>query len=122
MAAQPPESIDYAGGIPSFAEIAPVLDRLRELAIEHLDDPSMIRVEGWDNGRFDAVSHHNTGLVDGDESRLSGERIIYDLDREAFVRQYIEWEYGADERDVYEEEVIESFTCPIDVIGGEDRS
>ncbi len=111
MGANPPES---ASSIPSFEEIATAIDRLRELAAEHLQDPQMVRVEGWDNGRFDASAHHNTGLVDGPGSEYGGQRIRYDLDREMFVLEWVRWRLDEDKRAI-EQEDLESFSCPVEV-------
>lgn len=111
MPTQQPESIDSASGIPSFAEIAPVLDRLRELAIEPLDEPHMIQVEGWDNGRFDAKAEHSRG-VDAETGEKFHQRVEYDLDREAFVYGSVTWSESGGEIDRIER-IIEDYPSPI---------
>lgn len=97
---------------PSFAAIAPVLDRLRELASDHLPDPHMVRVEGWQSGRFTAVAIHSTGRdADG---RHTDERVRYDVDREVFIHETTAGP-SVDDREAVEQTVIASFACPIDV-------
>jgi len=61
-----------ADGIPPMAPLAPLVDRMRDLAREELPAPRTCTVTLWDDGTFDAVVYHSMGR---DESRrLSYER------------------------------------------------
>lgn len=41
--------------------IAPLVDRMRDLAMDELPAPRTCRIELWDDGSFDIVIYHNIG-------------------------------------------------------------
>ena len=102
-------------GAPSFATIAPLLDRLVELAERERTHRYMVRVEGWDDGDFDAKAIHSRGRLE--DGRRSHERIEYDTDREAFVYGIATWSDDDESDDVVKEErVLEPYPCPVPVV------
>lgn len=100
-------------GAPSFESLAPLLDRLVELAERELSEPYAVHVDGWDDGDFNAYAHHNGGVPDSD--RHCHERVEYDVDDRAFVHSYVEYERDRDDVDVRRDRVLEAYPCPVDV-------
>lgn len=73
----------------SGEEIAPVIDRLAELAGRELHSPAKIRVDVWDDGDIEAVAVHNFG--EDVATGVSGREVIkYMPEKGAFVARYIE--------------------------------
>lgn len=100
---------------PSFEALGPLIDRLAELAERELPDPTMIEVNGWDDGDFDARASHSHGIVDVETGEKKYERVWYDSDREAFVWGEVRWFEGTGEqrRDT---RVLEPYGCPVPVV------
>lgn len=105
------DAVDPGDGIPSFGDLAPVLDRLADVANRELHDPVMIEVKGWDDGDWTAIAQHQFGSYQGTE--WSGREVIrYDADSEQFHARYIEehGETGASE--ILVERALESYPAP----------
>lgn len=98
-----------AVGFPSFEALAPLLDRLVEVAERELPPPVSIEVRGRDDGEFTAVAYHRHG-TDPDSGVGARQVIKYVLEKEAFVYRFIE---EVDESStVLEERVVETFPAP----------
>ena len=61
-----------ANEIPPMERLAPLVDRMRELASEELPSPRACRVELWDDGTFDIVIYHS--MSGDDRQQLMYER------------------------------------------------
>jgi|AntDeeMetagen134_2_1112570.scaffolds.fasta_scaffold13986_1 hypothetical protein len=48
--------------LPLMASLAPLVDRMRQLAQEELPSPRSCKVESWDDGTFDIVIYHSLGF------------------------------------------------------------
>lgn len=57
--------------MPPMGPLAPLVDRMRELARDELPEPRACRVRLWDDGTVDIAIYHNAG-ADG-QTRLSYE-------------------------------------------------
>jgi hypothetical protein len=45
---------------PPMEPLAPIVDRMRHLAVEELPDPQSCKVRLWDDGTFDVLFYHGT--------------------------------------------------------------
>lgn len=54
----------YTDGIPPMAPLAPLVDRMRELALEEVPAPRTAKIRLWDDGTFDVGIYH---AMDADE-------------------------------------------------------
>lgn len=90
-------------------EIAPLLDRLVELAERELHEPVAVDVQLWGDGDVSLVARHNYGrsVATGRSARAV---IKYVPQTEAFVGRYIEQD--ADGAMVLLEREIETFPAP----------
>lgn len=55
-----------------MAPLAPLVDRMRELAVEELPEPRTCKIRLWDDGTFDVVVYHSMG--DDQRQQLRYER------------------------------------------------
>jgi len=62
----------YTDGIPPMAPLAPLVDRMRDLALEELPGPRTCKIRLWDDGTFDVVIYH--GMGDDERQWLRYER------------------------------------------------
>lgn len=109
------QSTSRSSGFPSFEDLGPLIDRLAELADRELPDPTMIDVNGWDDGDFDAKASHSHGIVDVETGEKKYERVWYDTGREAFVYGEVTWTEDGGEQH-REERVLERYGCPVPVV------
>lgn len=69
-------------GIPPMAPLAPIVDRMRELAGEELPAPRTCKVCLWDDDTFDAVIYHSAG--DEERQQIRYERTTGEIVWERF--------------------------------------
>lgn len=73
-------------GIPSIEPLAPIVDKMRELAQDELPSPRACRVWPWDDDTFDVVIYHSMG----DDERQA---IRYERTTSEILWEYVQ---GAD--------------------------
>lgn len=59
-------------GIPPMAPLAPLVDRMRDLATEEFPAPRTCKIRLWDDGTYDVVIYH--GMGDDERQWLRYER------------------------------------------------
>jgi len=69
-------------GIPRIEPLAPVLDRVREIAQEELPPPRACKIQLWDDGDYDIWIYHK---YDADER----EQVVYDCETGEVRWQYL---------------------------------
>ena len=62
----------HTEGIPPMAPLAPLVDRMRDLAVEELPGPRTCKIRLWDDGTFDVGIYH--GMGDDERQWLRYER------------------------------------------------
>lgn len=98
--------------LPSFADLAPLLDELARVAVRELHHPVKIDVTGWDDGDYTVRAFHHYGYYPGTD--IKGKEVLdYDRDREVFIARYVERDTGTGEMTVLVERNVGRFPDPI---------
>lgn len=97
-------------GTPDFERLAPLLNRLAELAERELPEPFSVEVKGWDDGTFTPSAYHNRGR-DVETGRTARKFIRYEPERNAFV--YVSVERDESGSDVLVEREVDRCENPV---------
>lgn len=90
-------------GIPPIAPLAPIADRIREIAREELGAPRTMHIKLWDDGDYDIYVFHSMG----EDER---EQIVYDGTTGVVSYQYRK---GVSFEMVFVSEEAGSYTEPV---------